>query len=225
VKIFLYWNYKDRDSKRIYQFLNNAAFKEGLESRCDVVWQRMYCDFQLDDKLLNDMLTSDLLLFFTHGDDDAILKFRYNDEAAKEQFTFINQDNATILKKKKVIAICCRSANILGKYCVGKNIESKFYIGFHRDLIYDEGFTDDFKSIVYRTYSNAFEMALLNACSKEWTADKFVLMLQKNIIDMLTKEILNSKDRKLGSISGITFHRKTAESLVVLGQSDQLIFE
>ena len=68
-------------------------------------------------------------------------------------------------------------------------------------------------------------MALLNACSKEWTADKFVLMLQKNIIDMLTKEILNSKDRKLGSISGITFHRKTAESLVVLGQSDQLIFE
>ena len=225
MKIFLYWNYKDQDSKKIYQFLKNNSFMDFLNNCHNVIFYKEFRDFPLNDTLLNHMATSDLILFFTHGDDDAILKFRYNDESVKKRFTFIDLENASILKNKKVIAFCCRSANRLGRYCVDKDIESKFFVGFCDDLVYSENFSNDLKNIVYKTYSNAFEVSLLNAYNKNWTADKFVLMLRKNIIDMLTKEILTSQDRRLGSFSGVSFHRKTADSLIALGQSEQLIFE
>lgn len=225
MNIFLYWNYKDQDSKKIYQFLNNTSFRASLEASHNVVFHREFHDFPLDDRLLNEIADSDLVLFFTHGDDDAILKFRYNDESVKKRFTFVDLENASVLKNKKVLAFCCRSANILGRYCVDKDIESKFFVGFSDDLIYSENFSVDFKNIVYKTYSNAFEKTLIDACNKNWSADKFVLMLRKNILDLLTKEILASQDRKLGSFSGVSFHTRTANSLVALGHSAQLIFE
>lgn len=225
MNIFLYWNYKDQDSKKIYQFLKNPEFKQFFDESHNIKWYRKYSDFELNKSLYDDIENSDLVLFFTHGDDDAILKFRYADEIVKNRFTFVNLENASILKNKKVIAFCCRSANVLGRYCTGKEIQSKFFIGFCKDLIYDEGFTPELKSLVYKTYSIAFEKTLLDACDKGYTAEKFVLMLKKNIIDMLTKQILESSDRKLGSFSGVSFHRRTAESLVALGEANQLIFE
>ena len=57
-----------------------------------------------------------------------------------------------------------------------------FYVGFKDDLIYSEGFSDDFRGIVYRTYSRAFEKALINAYKDKWTAGKFVLILKKYIL-------------------------------------------
>lgn len=225
MKLFLYWNYKDTDSKKIYQFLKNPDFKNTIEENHDLEWCCKYSDFELNEKLMSEIEKSDLLLFFTHGDDDAILKFRYNDEIVKKRFTFIDLENASILKNKKVIAFCCRSAKVLGQYCISDEIQSKFFIGFSDDLIYSEGFTGEFKNIVYKTYSLAFEKVLLDAMHKSYTAKRFVLMLKKNIIDMLTEQILNAPDRKLGSLSGVSFHIKTAESLVVLGQPDQLVFE
>jgi hypothetical protein len=66
---------------------------------------------------------------------------------------------------------------------------------------------------------------LESAYVNKWNAEKFTLLLRKYIIDMLTKEILESTDRKLGSVSSISFHRKTADSLIALGDTKQLIFE
>lgn len=225
MRIFIYWNYKDRDSKKIYQFLNKSKFMYKITQDHDVYIYKKYKDFLLDESLCNEILNSDIIMFFTHGEYDAILKFRYIDNLLKKRYVFVDLENALLLKNKKVISVCCRSAKELGVYCVGDKVQSKFFIGFLEDLIYSEDFSDDFRSIVYKTYSNAFEQAFEQAYDNNWTAEKFVLRLKKYIQDMLTTEILLSDDRKLGTITGVSFHRKTAESLVALGETTQLIFK
>lgn len=225
MNIFIYWNYKDNDSKKMYQFLNESFFADNIGCNKIIKFKKAYEDFEIDDSLCADMVNSDIILFFTHGDDDAILKFRYYNELVKERFIFLDKKNANLLKEKKVIAICCRSANLLGKYCIGENVQCKFFVGFQGDLIYNEGFSDELKSLIYKAYSNAFKSAFIDAYNNKLTAERFVLILKKYISDMLTSEILSSPDRKLGSYAGVSFHRETAESLVALGQSQLLIFE
>lgn len=225
MNIFIYWNYKDNDSKKMYQFLNQPTFFDLLREGNNIIFHKAHQDFIIDNLMHNEIRNSDIVLFFTHGDDDSILKFRYKDELLKERFIFLDLKNAELLRGKKVIAICCCSANQLGEYCVSENIQSEFFVGFQDDLIYDEGFSDEFKRIVFKTYSSAFERAFINAYKKKWSAERFVLILKKYIIDMLTSEILSSPNRKLGSFSGASFHWKTAEALVALGKSEQLVFE
>lgn len=224
MNIFIYWNYKDNDSKKMYQFLNELSFSDLLPDN-KIMFHKEFKDFNIDDSICNDMKNSDIIFFFTHGDDDAILKFRYNNEQYKQQFTFIDFNNANLLKEKKVIAICCRSANCLGKHCVSDNIQCKFFVGFQDDLVYSDGFSKKLRSLIYKAYSNAFKNAFLDAYKYKWSAEKFVLVLKKYISDMLTSQILLSQDRKLGSYSGVSFHQKSAESLIVLGQSQLLVFE
>lgn len=225
MNIFLYWNYKDNDSKRIYSFLNDSEFVNKIQQDENLKFYKKCYSFEVDEDIKKEIADSELVLFFTHGDNDSILKFRYNDEIVKKRFVFIDKSNASMLKHKKVISICCNSARELGKLCVSDEVQSKFYIGFLDDITYDEGFTGTFKSIVYQTYSNAFHKALYGAYNGKWNAEKFCNILRKNIIDMLTKEILESDDRALGSITQPIFHRKTAKSLVVLGDSSILIFK
>lgn len=224
MKIFIYWNYKDNDSKKIYQFIKQSTFIENLKKEHEVVVYRKFQDFELDITLMKDLQESDVVLFFTHGEKDSVLKFRYNNELLKDRFTFINLENANILGGKKILAFCCRSAGELGKYCVEPDVNCIFYIGFIDDLIYSDQFSENFKNTVYKTYSSAFEKTLQDCYKYKWSASQFVSMLRKNIVDMQTAEILLSKDRRLGSFASITFHRKTADSLVVLGKSQELVF-
>lgn len=224
MKIFIYWNYKDNDSKKIYQFLKNSTFLEKLKEENTVTIKKMFSNFILDEDIINAVAESDVIMFFTHGEEDSILKFRYKNEDVKDQFTFINTDNAGILKGKKVLAFCCSSATILGEYCCSEEVMSKFYIGFKKDIIYGEGFQNEFRSIMYSSYSEAFEKALLKAYQEQWTADNFVQMLRIFISQMLTKKILSSSDRRLGSFSSVSRHLETANSLVALGESTELVF-
>lgn len=224
MKIFIYWNYKDNDSKKIYQFLKNSTFLEKLKEENTVTIKKMFSNFILDEDIINAVAESDVIMFFTHGEEDSILKFRYKNEDVKDQFTFINTDNAGILKGKKVLAFCCSSATILGEYCCSEEVKSKFYIGFKKDIIYGEGFQNEFRSIMYSSYSEAFEKALLKAYQEQWTADNFVQMLRIFISQMLTKKILSSSDRRLGSFSSVSRHLETANSLVALGESTELVF-
>lgn len=224
MKIFIYWNYKDNDSKKIYQFLKNSTFVEKLKEENTVTIKKMFSNFILDEDIINAVAESDVIMFFTHGEEDSILKFRYKNEDVKDQFTFINTDNAGILKGKKVLAFCCSSATILGEHCCSEAVKSKFYIGFKKDIIYGEGVQNEFRSIMYSSYSEAFEKALLKAYQEQWTADNFVQMLRIFISQMLTKKILSSSDRRLGSFSSASRHLETANSLVALGESTELVF-
>lgn len=110
MKIFIYWNRIDKDSKKIYKFLSDDSFRHTLEENSDVVFFDPYLSFSLTQERLDQITHSDIILFFTHGEEDAILKSKYIQNNRKKDFSFIDVDNASLLSGKKVIAICCASA-------------------------------------------------------------------------------------------------------------------
>ena len=139
MKIFLFWNRIDNDSKKIYKFLEDQHLQETIEQTHSLVIHKPYAKFQITEEMKTQIAESDLVLFFTHGDDDAILKCLYIQPSMKKQFSFIDSDNAQLLSDKKVIAICCSSAKELGPLCVDSPICSKFYVGFQEPITYDDG--------------------------------------------------------------------------------------
>lgn len=225
MKIYIYWNRIDRDSKKIYKFLGSDIFRKAIEENNDVVFFDPYRPFSLDQQRRDQITMSDVIMFFTHGEEDAILKSKYIQDYLKKQFSFIDLENASLLAEKKVIAICCASARSLGKYCVEDKINSTFYIGFQEDIFYDDGSHENVRGLVYDAYSSAFERSILYSLRSKCSAQEFVLNLQKSINDMITGKILEEKnDHTLGSLSSITFHHKSAQSLVALGNATSPIF-
>ena len=225
MKIFIYWNRIDKDSKKIYKFLSDDSFRHTLEENSDVVFFDPYLSFSLTQERLDQITHSDIILFFTHGEEDAILKSKYIQNSRKKDYSFIDVDNASLLSGKKVIAICCASAKSLGQYCVADPINSVFYIGFQDDIFYDDGSHENVRSLVYDAYSNAFSESILYSLSSKCTAQDFVQCLQKKINDMITRKILTeTSDHTLGSLSSISFHKKSAQSLVALGNTASPVF-
>lgn len=225
MKIFLFWNRIDNDSRRIYKFLENQSFLEEIEKTHTLIIHKPYAKFQITEEMKTQILESDLVLFFTHGEEDVILKSLYKQTQMKKQFSFIDSSNAQLLSNKKVIAICCSSAKELGPLCVALPIPSKFYIGFQEPITYDDGNHARVRGLIYTSYSDAFKEALLYALTTNCTAQEFVLILQKSISDMLIRKILSENDNHvLGSLATVRFHHTSAASLVALGDATLPVF-
>ena len=225
MKIFLFWNRIDNDSKKIYKFLEDQSFQEEIEKTHSLIIHKPYAKFQITEEMKTQILESDLVLFFTHGEEDVILKSLYKQTQMKKQFSFIDSDNAQLLSDKKVIAICCSSAKELGPLCVAFPIQSKFYIGFQEPITYDDGNHERARGVIYTSYSDAFKEALLYALTTNCTAQEFVLKLQKSISDMLIRKILSETDNHvLGSLATVRFHHTSAASLVALGDATLPVF-
>ena len=225
MNIFLYWNRNDRDSKKIYKFLEDKDFRDTVEQSHSLIVKDPYVFFELTEDIQHQIAQSDLVLFFTHGEEDAILKCLYIHPSMKKRFTFIDSDNASMLSNKRVIAICCSSAKELGKLCVDEPIHSKFYVGFQEPITYDDGAHERVRGLIYTSYSDAFKEALLYALTTNCTAQEFVLKLQKSISDMLIEKILSETDnRVLGSLATVRFHHASAASLVALGDATLPVF-
>ncbi len=225
MNIFLYWNRIDNDSKKIYKFLGDTGFRETISKCHSLTIIEPYASFKLTEELKYQISQSDLILFFTHGEEDAILKCLYIYPTTKKQFSFIDSDNASILSDKRVIAICCSSAKELGQLCVDTSIHSKFYIGFQEPITYDDGSHELVRGLIYASYSDAFKESLLYALTTNCTAQEFVLKLQKSISDMLIGKILSEpNDHVLGALSTVRFHHTSAASLVVLGDATLPVF-
>lgn len=101
MKIFIYWNRIDQDSKKIYKFLRSESFRHVLEESNDVVFFEPVLSFSLTQERLDQISQSDIIMFFTHGDEDAILKSKYIQTNRKKDFSFIDFDNASLLSGKK----------------------------------------------------------------------------------------------------------------------------
>ena len=225
MNIFLYWNKIDKDSKKIYKFLEDKAFRDTISQSHSLKIIEPYVSFDLTKGIQDQISQCDLVLFFTHGEEDAILKCLYIHPPMKKSFSFVNSDNASILSGKRVIAICCSSAKELGQLCVDEPIHSKFYIGFQEPITYDDGAHKQVRGLIYSAYSDAFKEALLYALTTNCTAQQFVLTLKKNISDMLTKKVLSEpNNRQLGSLATVRFHNVSAESLVALGDATLPVF-
>lgn len=226
MKIFIYWNRIDRDSKKIYKFLKNDSFRKELGMGNEVYYYAPYTSFNINQCILEEIASSDVVMFFTHGEEDAILKSKYIHQEQKKNFSFINFENAGILAEKKVIAICCDSAKTLGVYCVSPEVRCDFYIGFQDGIMYDDdGSHINIRGLIYDSYSEAFEKTILLSLHFKYNAQQFVQNLVRNINNMMTNKILNeTDDRTLGSLGTITFHRKSAASLVALGNVYSNVF-
>ena len=119
MNIFLYWNRIDSDSKSIYKFLKDQDFRDTISQNHSLTILEPYSRFSLTKTIQAQIAQSDLALFFTHGEEDVILK-------SKNQCSFIDPKNAQLLSNKRVIAICCSSAKQLGPLCVDSPVYSKF---------------------------------------------------------------------------------------------------
>ena len=218
MNIFLYWNRIDNDSKSIYKFLKDQDFRDAISQNHSLTILEPYSRFSLTQTIQDQIAQSDLALFFTHGEEDVILK-------SKNQCSFIDSKNAQLLSNKRVIAICCSSAKQLGPLCVDSPVYSKFYVGFKEPITYDDGAHKRIRGLIYTSYSEAFKDALLYALTTNCTAQEFVLILRKSISDMLIKTVLSETDnRTLGSIATVRFHHTSAASLVALGNAALPVF-
>lgn len=226
MNIFLYWNKIDSDSKKIYKFIKDPEFRNALQSNNNVCFCEPFSRaFKVDQVILKEIEKSDLVMFFTHGEEDTILKATYNFDEEKKIFSFVDTENDRILSQKRVIAICCDSAKVLGTHCVSDAVKSIFYIGFTDSIIYDDPEHTNVKSLVYDSYSNAFKESFMYSMSSKCTAFEFARFLRKSINDMITRKILcETDDRTLNLLSTITFHRQSANSLTALGNIDAIVF-
>lgn len=89
MKIFIYWNKIDNDSKKIYKFLKNDTFRQSLGKDNDVVFFEPFCSFLLTQERINQIAMSDIIIFFTHGEDDAILKSKYKQPNQKKTLVLL----------------------------------------------------------------------------------------------------------------------------------------
>lgn len=225
MKIFLFWNRIDSDSRKIYKFLEDQSFQNEIQQIHSLIINKPFAKFQITEEMKTQISESDLVLFFTHGEEDVILKSLYKQPTMKKQFSFIDSDNAHLLSDKRVIAICCSSAKKLGQQCIDSPIHSKFYIGFQEPITYDDGSHEIVRGLIYTSYSDAFKEAFRHALTTNCTAQEFVLILRKSISDMLTGKILSeTNNRVLGSLSTVNFHYASAASLVALGDATLSVF-
>ncbi len=237
MNIFIYWNRKDNDSKKMFKFLKDGSWINALKDKYEVVDLFPHTAFKIENcrihlsesveiSLLDAIEQADILMFFTHGEDDRILKYRYKFATAKKEFSLIDCDMSSIVSGKAIISMCCSSAQSLGPHCV-KSEGAPYFIGFEKPLVYDQ---DDIpnqqlRAIVYKAYSSGFDKVFEAALEKQYTADKLVKRLKLYLNKSITEGILSSPERSMEKYTmGVPFYEEGINSLVCLGNQAQVIF-
>ena len=238
MKVFIYWNRKDSDSTKIYGFLKNGSWIKDLEDKHSVVKAFIFNRFDVNTliitgyngkemTLLEAMQQSDILFFFSHGDDDRIFKSKFYNASSFQEFTYMDCENASMASCKAIVSICCSSAKVLGQHCV-KNEGVPYYIGFEEPIVYDDNAcpNDKLRSVMFKAYSKGFNIGFEGALINGYTAEKMVKYLKLCINQSITQEILDSNERSLKKYSGGTqFYIKGIESLVCIGDSKSQVFK
>jgi|GEM_PF-5635668 len=222
-RAFFYWNYFDNDSKRMYRFLHKdeSDFIEGAENICEVFLHRRHIKFDSSDQIYVDIAQCDILLFFTHGEADAILKRAYGNPLFKNQYTLIDLENVNLFSGKKVISICCDSAKLLGPESIVQGC--KVFVGFREAIFYDLG-KSTLRPLVYEAYSEAFARALKYAMKERVSADAFAKRLHASITQSITDKVLSGLDRGSLSLSELSEYYRGIDSITVLGESQEPLF-
>ena len=238
MKVFIYWNKRDNDSKKIYSFLKNGSWINALEKKHSVAKAFLYDNFDVSTKkiigynkikmtLLEAMQQSDIIFFFTHGDDDRILKSKYNNPSAFQAFTYMDCENASMASSKAIISICCSSAKVLGQHCVN-NEGVPYYIGFEEPIVYDEGACPNvnLRATMFKAYSEGFNRGFEDALNNNYTAEKMVRRLKLYINQAITHGILSVSDHSLSKYSaGTQFYTNGIESLICIGDNKKMVFK
>ena len=220
----IYWNYRDNDSKNIYKFLGSPDF----ESFCRKENIKLFKKCSNFDKrdFWNEAHNRDTIFFFSHGVEDAVLKFRYKNEEMKENFALATESEIPEMARKRIIAICCRSAEILGRKSLESEDPPVFYIGFTGDITYNERFNEKVRGKIYEIYSNSFKETICITAEKRLTGIDFSRELKHRIESGFTEAIINdnSKGTEKTTLADATFFHETVKTLTVYGDGSAKVF-
>lgn len=222
MKVYVYWNRKDNDCKKIFHFMSpndDYSIVQDLEEKSDLNLNRVYQAFTDKTSVFKGIESSDLIIFLTHGTEREILKYLNKPLQEKEEYVLLDKQNISILKGKIVLAFCCATARELGPYAVQPVNGCKTYIGFEKDIVYDNGNALKSRNIIYSSYKKAFAKAIKYAVTEKCTAEDFKIKL----VQMLRKE---SVEAAL-SLNDHTLHNMysgTIDSVVALGDKEAILF-
>ena len=160
-----------------------------------------------------------MIIFMTHGTEDSILKYRNKPERDISEYILLDKNNAIILKDKVVLAFCCSSAKEFGRWCVAPEVGCKAYVGFEKDIVYDNGRAEKSRHIIYESYKKAFMRSLQYAVRHHCTIEEYRIQLTQFMRKEATEAILKSENHTLHNM-----YSGTIQGLVALGDGEIPLF-
>lgn len=222
MNVYAYWNTNDNDCKKIFHFMSKnddysvlEYFKKKFELKVERIWE----PFKDKSIILKDICKYDLIIFFTHGAKDCIMKYRNNPSRDFAEYVLLDKDDAYVLKDKVVLAFCCSSAKELGRYCVTPEIGCKAYLGFESNIVYDNGRAEKSRHLIYESYKIAFMESLKYAVESNCSISEYQIRLTQLLRKKSTEAILKSKNHTLHNM-----YSGTIEGLVALGDKNVKLF-
>ena len=222
MNIYVYWNTKDKDCKKIFHFVSSEdkfSIVECLEQGNRLSINRICQHFDDKTQILENICKNDLIIFLTHGVEDCILKYRNDPDRALQDFVLLDKSNAHILKGKIILAFCCSSAREFGRYCVSSDIGCKAYVGFERDIVYDNGKAKRSRGLIYESYKIAFMKSIKYALKSKCSIEEYQIKLLQFLRKEAARVILESGNHTLHNM-----YSGTIEGLVALGDVKAKVF-
>ena len=222
MKIYVYWNTNNNDCKKIFHFMSpddKYSITGKLKENNNLLIKRVWQPFDNATEILNGIQEHELVIFLTHGTEDQILKYRNSPERDIKEYVLIDKENANILNNKIVLAFCCLSAKDLGEFCVTPEIGCRAFVGFNKEIVYDNGKAAKSRHIIYQSYKIAFMKSLKYAIKHRCTIEEYRIKLMQYMRNEAAKAILEAEDRSLNNI-----YSGTIQGLVSLGDTAQKLF-
>ena len=222
MNIYVYWNTNDNDCKKIFHFMSphdKYSIKRKLEENNNLLINRVWQPFDNTTEILHNIQENDLVIFLTHGTEDQILKYRNSPERDIKEYVLIDKENANILNNKIVLAFCCLSAKDLGKFCVTPEIGCRAFVGFNKEIVYDNGKAARSRHIIYESYKIAFMKSLKYAIKHRCTIEEYRIKLKQYMIKEAVNAIFQAEDHTLNNM-----YIGTIQGLVSLGDTTQKLF-
>lgn len=249
MNIYVYWNRNDNDCTKMFHFMSEndeyslmkylgqedgfnlykteQSFHNRFEySICDNTGQenhlfihRIYQPFQDKSEVTESIQENDYIIFMTHGTEDSILKYRNKPERNFSEYILLDKNNAAILKGKVVLAFCCSSVKELGRRCVAPEVGCKAYVGFEKDIVYDNGRAEKSRHIIYESYKKAFMKSLRYAVKYHCTIEEYRIKLMQFMRKEAANAIMKSENQTLHNM-----YSGTMKGLVALGDDQIAMF-
>lgn len=222
MNIYIYWNSVNKDCKKIFHFMSPSdedSIYSIIEEGNVVKLDRKFKRFKDKSFVMNNIGEADLIIFCTHGAENEILKYKNDPNRELEDITLIDSDNMEVLEDKIVLAFCCSSAKILGKKCVNGSHSCKTYLGFEKDIVYDDGRATRSRHLIYQSYKKAFRKSLEYAIITKCTVNEFRINLLQNMRWESAKVIFESQNHSLHNM-----YAGAIDGLVALGDIEHAMF-
>lgn len=207
------------DSKKIFHFLSKEDEFTIIPSIEEKSIDRHWRPFKKSDDVEQKIEKADVVIFCTHGAPNEILKYQPRPNHDKKEYVLIDSSNIGILEGKKVLALCCDSARILGPLSVSGERRSQAYIGFDKPIVYDDGFAPQTKNIVYVAYKKAFRDSIEYAIRTKCTVKEYRSILWAYIQKEMVEAALQAENGTLNNI-----YITTLDGLVALGDVELPLF-